>query len=134
MKAFRILMMIMVCGALLTSCKKKAPAAPADTDTTSAPSVTTGIDFDALSKEMCTCAADFVALTKKSKELQAAGKTDEIAAILQEMAAKGPEMEKCMAALEAKYPGVDGNAEYEEKAQAALKRNCPDFAAAMSTN
>ncbi len=127
MKAFRILFLVMICGAMLTSCKKKAPA-PTGDDTTSAPSVTTGIDFDALAKEMCGCAKDAIELAVKSKALEADGKVDEIAALIPQIEATMGEMEKCAAALESKYPGVDGNAEYEEKADAAMKRNCPDFA------
>ncbi len=132
MKVFRIVLMVAICGALLTSCKKKAPAAPTNADTTtSAPSATAGIDFDALSNEMCTCAKDVMDLALKSKSLQASGDMKAIAELIPQITAKSEEMEKCMATLETKYPGIDGNAEYEEKAQAALKRNCPKFAEAM---
>lgn len=135
MKSFKVLFMIMLSAAVLVGCSKKKPAADAgnDTDTTTT-SVTTGIDFDALSKGMCDCATDMLGNMKKMQELTTAGDTEGLTALAAAMETDGQKFETCVAALEAKYPDVDGNPEYEDKAEAALKKNCPDLAKAMGSD
>ena len=125
MKSFKYLFIIMFATAALVGCKKKDAS---NTGETSTPEVSTGIDFDAMAKEMCDCTKDLVSAMDKQKELTAAGKTDELLALAAEMAPKAVEMEACMAKLQTKYPGIDGDEANEAKAEAALAKNCPGYA------
>jgi hypothetical protein len=128
MKSFKYLFIIMFATAALVGCKKKADV---DSGETSTPEVTDGINFDAMATDMCNCSSDLLGGMKKLKDLTAAGDTDGLTKLVAEMEPKTAEMEKCIAALEAKYPGIDGNPAYEAKAEAALAKNCPEYAAAM---
>lgn len=128
MKSFKYLFIIMFATAALVGCKKKAPA---DAGDDVKEETSTGINFDAMATEMCDCSSDLLGGMKKLQELTAAGDTDGLAKLAEEMEPKAAEMEKCIASLEAKYPGIEGNAEYEAKAEAALTKNCPEYAQAM---
>lgn len=128
MKSFKYLFIIMFATAALVGCKKKTAETGGDEPKEE---TSTGINFDAMATEMCDCSADMLGGMQKLQELTAAGDTKGLEALAAEMEPKAAEMEKCIAALEAKYPGIEGNAEYEAKAEAALAKNCPEYAKAM---
>ena len=119
--------MVMLSAIVLVGCKKKA-ANDAGTDTDTTTSETTGINFDAMAKDVCGCYSGLVANLAKMETLTAAGDTDAIAALSTLMDADEEKIDKCVVALQSKYPGIDGNAELEAKAEAALVRACPDLA------
>ncbi|MGK0388021.1 MAG: hypothetical protein ACI94Y_000749 [Maribacter sp.] len=125
MKSFKYLFIIMFATAALVGCKKKASVDEGDTTT---PEVSTGIDFDAMAKEMCDCTNDLINILEKQKALTAAEKTEDLLALTTEMAPKAEKMGTCITALQAKYPGIDGDEAQEAKATAALTRNCPGYA------
>ncbi len=131
MKVLRYLVLVLLCSAVLVSCKKKAPQDSPSTDGGDTPKAEETMDFKAMATEVCNCTKDMLAAVDKMSALTEAGDTEGLAALATEMEAMEAKVEPCIVAVEAKYPGIDGNAEYEEKAQAALKEVCPGFAKMM---
>ncbi len=131
MKSFKFLFMMLLSAAVLVGCKKKAAEDASNDAGGEDTSVPAGINFSQMAKDMCDCASPMMEMSKEASELAASGDAEKAGEMLQKLAGMEGDMEKCIAGLEAKYPGVNENEEYQEKAIAELEKQCPDFAAAM---
>lgn len=83
-------------------------------------------NYDQMATDLCTCMRPLADMNEKIKVLIKEGKTDEVAALFADVERIASEGEVCAKSLEEKYGLVEG--ESEEKATAALKKNCPDIA------
>jgi hypothetical protein len=87
--------------------------------------------FDGMAKEACDCSSVMLGYMEDVNRLAEEDKLEELYKIAELMEPESTKMEKCLAEIEAKYNDIDGNAEYEKRAEEALIRVCPAYARAM---
>lgn len=83
-------------------------------------------NYDQMAKDLCSCMRPLAEVNEQIKSLVKEGKTSEVAELFTEVEKIASEGEACAQSLEEKYGMVEG--ESEQKATAALKKNCPDIA------
>lgn len=86
-------------------------------------------DYNQMAIDLCNCMRPLADMNQQIKSLVREGKTQEVADLFAEVERIAAEGETCATSLEEKYGVVEGAS--EEKATAALKKNCPDIAAML---
>ena len=87
-------------------------------------------DYDQMAKDLCTCRRPLAEINNQIKDLVAAGKTEEVAALFVKVETIAKEGEECISSLELKYGVVEG--ESEKKVTTALEKHCADIAAMLA--
>ncbi len=88
-------------------------------------------DYNAMAKELCNCMSPLVDMNEKIQEMTKAGDTEAVGEMFTELEAQFAEGERCAAELEQKYGAMNEPGE-EEKAKAAIQKNCPKVAEMMN--
>ncbi len=107
---------------LLVGCANQASENSGELQSAEAKSV----DYDGLAKELCNCVKPLVDLQKRVLELSEKRDTTAIKALLIEADQIGAAGDQCVDGLEEKYGVVSRE---DEKALAAFKAACPEYAA-----
>ena len=89
-------------------------------------------DYNQMAIDLCNCMRPLADMNEQIKSLIQEGKTQEVADLFSKVEQIAAEGEACATSLEEKYGVVAG--ESEQKATAALKKNCPDIAAMLERN
>jgi hypothetical protein len=87
--------------------------------------------FKAAAIDICECTNGLFDKVSKMELLEAEGKTEELLKLADEVETDVAEMNKCMQILETKYSDIDGNPDYEKRAEDALRQYCPAFAMSL---
>jgi len=88
-------------------------------------------DFKAVASDLCDCGNDLLDLYEKMKKYGDEGNTEALQKNLPLFEKESMKLEACVGELEKKYPHLDGNKEYEAKAEEALRTYCPRFSLIM---
>lgn len=83
--------------------------------------------FNQVAEDICNCSTDLQALNDKAKLLLKEEKYDELRKLADEIDGVSAKFEQCITGLMLKYPEIEGNKEYERRAEEALKKHCPMF-------
>ncbi|MEY4903112.1 MAG: hypothetical protein RLZZ292_927 [Bacteroidota bacterium] len=87
---------------------------------------TTGIDYEARAKDICSCSTELVQLNKKLQQLKNAGDFEKMQDLISDLTDISEKQRDCIEQLNAKYPNVTDN---DEQAFKALQTACPEMAA-----
>lgn len=83
--------------------------------------------FKNVADDICNCSTEMQALSKKALKLQKEENVEGLQKLMVEIESATGEYESCINGLMIKYPEINGNKEYEKRAELALQKHCSLF-------